>query len=114
MSFEVLRSYLSHLRSLDRTEFAYPDDVEVLRLFCPLIWKLLFDEVFGSPSREYREQGRAVHQAFNAFLVGVDEVSSQIQNNSKRYRDPEQCWFHWQEEPFSIKTTYNIPGVLLK
>ncbi|KIO24598.1 hypothetical protein M407DRAFT_26025 [Tulasnella calospora MUT 4182] len=108
-SFEVLRSYLSHLGKLDRTEFGYPDDVEVLRLFCPLVWKLLFDEVFGGPSREYREQGGAVHEAFDAFLVGVNEVSRQIQSNSRRYRDPEQRWFQWQEQPLSIETTYNIP-----
>ncbi|KAG8915564.1 hypothetical protein FRC00_002812 [Tulasnella sp. 408] len=77
-SFDVLRSYLWHLRNLDRTEFAYQEDVEVLRLFCPLIWKLLVDEIVNNPSREYQDRGAAVHEAFNAFVVGVDKASSQI------------------------------------
>ncbi|KIO31798.1 hypothetical protein M407DRAFT_19308 [Tulasnella calospora MUT 4182] len=113
-SFGGLQSYLSHLRGLDRTKLGYQDDVKVLRLFCPLIWKLLFDEVYKNNSREYQQSGGDVHRAFNAFVMAVNDFTISLSSMPPQTSHIEEILQSnsggsQQEEPSSIKDTFTIP-----
>lgn len=110
--------YLAHVRALDRTEFAYPEDIEVLRVFKP---------AFGVP---YIPIGKSAREAFNAFALDVWNTSKQTQvcddfeccsirsphtphvrqNKGRRVRHPEERWCHWQEGLLPIKTAYALPA----
>ncbi|KAG8921316.1 hypothetical protein FRC01_000312 [Tulasnella sp. 417] len=89
-----LESYVTHLQALDRTEFAYYEDIEALR-------------VFGSVCQDYFELGGSSWETFNTFVTDVWKISQQMQGRNRRVRDPEERWCHWQEEPVPIRTVYS-------
>ncbi|KIO34021.1 hypothetical protein M407DRAFT_17277 [Tulasnella calospora MUT 4182] len=63
----TLNIYLADIGSLERTEFAYHEDIEVLRVFGPVFWAL---DIYVPKSDL---------DAFNTFASNVRSISRQIQ-----------------------------------
>ncbi|KAG8918836.1 hypothetical protein FRC01_001627 [Tulasnella sp. 417] len=106
---DPLERYLAKVRNVHQAQIGYDESIETLSVLVPLVRTVLRE---GLPSMRYTVHQEAhlepLRKTFNDFVLDIDSMYRQIQNNARRFRSPDERWCHWEEDKTSIMAAYSV------